>query len=182
MIEVRSLVISGREVGLTIIGVTMKLLETFPFLHTKDGKLDIGELPDNSTVLSRFIYEKILNHPQPERKGIARGRLIGMGKRKFLISLLMALTNFSTREISEALNTNYFMLRGWTLSPEFSKLVEQHRKDFVSVWLQGFMEDQEEPLVSLDGKLRDLEIYHPKSLDCIHQQLIYERDRYVRRA
>lgn len=103
--------------------------ELFIFATGKKGKLH-----KKSELLVDFIYQKLEDHEEPERKGIPRGYKIGFPTKKLAACLLVALTNYKLKQIAEttgkALGFSYNLLRKWNSETEFRAQQDEFRSEF----------------------------------------------------
>jgi hypothetical protein len=103
--------------------------ELFIFATGKKGKLH-----KKSELLVDFIYQKLEDHEEPERKGIPRGYKIGFPTKKLAACLLVALTNYKLKQIAEttgkALGFSYNLLRKWNSEAEFRAQQDEFRSEF----------------------------------------------------
>jgi len=94
-------------------------------------------------LLSRFITEKAEGYVEPTREGTARGNPIGFPREKHLAVLSNALTGHSLKGLAEKLNISYGVLRNWSTEPEFKRLMQQYRQDFIELFFTHFRKHYE---------------------------------------
>jgi hypothetical protein len=101
------------------------------FIFTTDKK---GKSHKKSGLLVDFIYQKLEDHKEPERKGTPRGYKIGFPIKKHAACLLVALTNYKLKQIAEttgkALGFSYNLLRKWNSETEFRAQQDEFRSEF----------------------------------------------------
>ena len=101
------------------------------FIFGTDKK---GKRHKKSELLADFIYQKLEDHQEPERKGIPRGSTIGFPTKKLAACLLVALTNYKLKQIAEttgkALGFSYNLLRKWNTEAEFRAQQDEFRSKF----------------------------------------------------
>lgn len=94
-------------------------------------------LPDGTEIrvpnlLEEFINSRTQDYLAPQRAGIPRGRKVGFSDEKYRASLLVALLNWSLKEIATKLGFSYGQLRNWNTEPDFQAKIKKHSAQFVS--------------------------------------------------
>jgi hypothetical protein len=89
------------------------------------------------TLLESFISTKMNHHPLPERAGKNKGDSIGFPLNKFKASLL-SLTVDTQQGIAKSAGVSYGLLRKWKTEKKFRDEEDNHRREFVQIFIRHF--------------------------------------------
>jgi hypothetical protein len=81
-------------------------------------------------MLSKWIHEKWNAYVPPTRKGTPKGELIGFSERKYYAGLMM-LKGYTLKQASEEACVSYGLIRKWNMQPEWKKMINQHRAEYI---------------------------------------------------
>ena len=156
------------------------------------SKKDIFSILNNkgkkrpSTLLEKFIRDKIARYKPTERKGTPKGDPIGFSESKYKAALSMIL-DFYQKEIAAELGISFGVYRKWNTEEEFKSLINELCEEFVEQVHRCIEEKVEqlgnesekkirvETLRPLDfsiGELRDSNIYSPRLFDMISEKAL----------
>jgi hypothetical protein len=87
-------------------------------------------------IVAEYIYYKTEDpksrYREPTRRGTLKGDKIGFTKRKYYASILVALTNWTLKDIAEKSEVSYGLLRKWKTEDDFKAEIETHQREFVA--------------------------------------------------
>jgi len=83
------------------------------------------------TLFSIWFCEKQESYSPPQRKGVPKGELIGIGSDKYLAALY-GLTRFNLKEVAEGADISYGGLRVWRTQDIFKDLVCEFENEYAN--------------------------------------------------
>jgi len=88
------------------------------------------------TLLRVFVDGKASMYSAPSRKGTPRGETIGFSEVKYLATLF-GLIKMPLKNVAKALEISHAMLRKWRTEDAFLDLIDQHVREFASLFMEN---------------------------------------------
>ena len=95
---------------------------------------------NQGNVLSEFLTQRVLQYEEPIRKGLPKGTMIGITKKK-VWAIFLAAIGYSPKQIYQiliALGVSYGSIRDWFIEPKFNKLVSEFQSEIADRFINQF--------------------------------------------
>jgi len=149
----------------------------------------LERIKNSKTLLSEFLNNKIEGYREPKRKGVNKGRKIGLSKGSYIASLLF-LMRLPQKEIAKEAKISYGYLRLLLLRKEFKEKIFEQRREFAEV-VTNFVREEIAKLLSekkggsyernldairgrLINKIVDMHLYNHDVFNRIKEEIIRE--------